>query len=192
MLIKSQASIIRSYLVVYLLAFSMLLLPSHAHADKFSEDQIKAVFLFNFAEFIRWPTNAFSDVNAPFRFCALTDQTPIIQALISVIREESQNGRPLLFRLIKPIGTLNINDINTCQILFLHEQELAQAPTLTLSLKGSPTLTVSDADNFIDQGGMIALTRTIRRLRPIINNKRLQLSGLKASSKLLQLAKITE
>ena len=192
MLIRSLPRIRIPLLVIYTLAFSFLLLPTHTHADKISEEQIKAVFLFNFAGFIRWPDDAFSDANAPFHFCALTDQTPIIQALNSVITGESINGRSLVFRLIDPIDELNMDEIYTCQILFLHKQELSQFTTLTQTLAGSPILTVSDDDDFTRKGGMIALTRTVRRLRPIINNKRLQQAGLKASSKLLQLAKITE
>ena len=176
-------------LKIYVLAFSLLFLPPKIYADKFPEDQIKAVFLFNFAAFIRWPAQTFSNANAPFHFCALTNKTPIIQSLISVIMDESQNDHPLIFQLIKSIETPNIH---TCQILFLHKQEVALIPALIQSLKGFPILTVSDDDDFIDKGGMIALTRTVRRLRPIINNKRLQHAGLKASSKLLQLAKIIE
>lgn len=192
MLIKCLLQAKGKALAVYALAFILLLFAPHTYADKFSEDQIKAVFLFNFAGFIRWPVDAFSDTKSPFRFCALTSQTPIIQALNSVITGESINGRQLVFQLIKPIDELKKDDIHTCQILFLHKMELTQFAPLIQAIKNYPILTVSDDDDFTSKGGMIALTRTIRRLRPIINNKRLQQANLKASSKLLQLAKIAE
>lgn len=177
-----------------LLAWVLILctLTSHAHAENFSENQIKAVFLFNFAGFIRWPGDAFTDTESPFHFCALSDQTPIIQSLIQVINGESQQGRKLVFKLIEPSADLTINDVRICQILFFHQQEFEQFPLLVQALNGSRILTVSDAEDFIDEGGMISLIHSDRRLRPMIHNKRLQQAGLKASSKLLQLAKIVE
>ncbi len=192
MWVKLIANITGKPQLLLILTVSLLLLTPHTHAEKFSEDQIKAVFLFNFAGFIRWPGDAFSDTEASFHFCALNDQTPIIQSLIQVINGESQQGRKLMFKLLKSVDDLSVYDINTCQILFFHRQELEQFSLLAQTLNKSPILTVSDTENFIDEGGMIALIHSDHRLRPMIHNKRLQQTGLKASSKLLQLAKIVE
>ena len=190
--VKFIANITGQSSLLQALALSLFLLTTHAQAEKFSEDQIKAVFLFNFATFIRWPDDAFIATDTPFHFCALTDQTPIIQSLIQVISGESHQGRKLVFKLIKPLDDLNMDDVSTCQILFFHPQELEQFSLLVQALSQFRILTVSDAENFIEKGGMVALIHTDHRLRPMIHNKRLQQSGLKASSKLLQLAKIVE
>lgn len=192
MLVRFITNITSKSLLLHALTLSVFLFTPYAHAKKFPADEVKAVFMLNFAHYIRWPNDTFSNTVTPFHFCALSDQTPIIQSLIQVIHGESRQGRPLAFKLLNPLGSLNIDLIKACQILFFHEQELGQFFTLLPILQKSHILTISDTDNFIENGGMITLIHSEQRLRPMIHNNRLQQVGLKASSKLLQLAKIAK
>ncbi|HEV2691498.1 MAG TPA: YfiR family protein, partial [Verrucomicrobiae bacterium] len=52
------------------------------------EYQIKATFLFNFAQFIDWPTTAFTATNAPFSIGILGDD-PFGGYLDEMVRGES-------------------------------------------------------------------------------------------------------
>ena len=51
-----------------------------AVADDFSENEGKAVFLYNFARFINWPQDVRQDPAKPFRYCVLDDElVPLLQ-----------------------------------------------------------------------------------------------------------------
>ena len=51
-------------------------------------------------------------------------------------------------------------------------------------------LTVGDRMEFLDRGGMVALTLQNNRIVPVIHTDRLRQAGLRASSKLLRLARL--
>ena len=154
---------------------------------EFSEDQIKAVYLFNFAAFIRWPDNAFSENPDTFYFCALTDQSPVIAILRKVINGETARGRKLVVRVIN-----NQDDLKNCQLLYFQASEKSRLVGFLPKLKGRNILTVSDADGFAERDGMISIIRHAKRLRPVINIQRLERAGLKASAKLLRLAFVVD
>src|SRR5881296_3853751 len=59
-----------------------------------AEYQIKAVFLFNFAQFVDWPTNAFSEAQAPLVIGVLGED-PFGVYLDETVRGEKVNNRPV-------------------------------------------------------------------------------------------------
>ncbi len=165
----------------------LFLLIHPVHGAKFTEDQIKAVYLFNFAEFIRWPDSAFSEHSEVFHFCALNEQSPIIDILKKAIHGETARGRKLVFRHVN-----NQKDLKGCQLLFFQAGEQAKLIGLLPELKGKNVLTVGDTEDFVDLGGMIAITRQNRRIHPVINVQRLNQADLKASAKLLRLSSVVD
>src|ERR1700704_1156281 len=56
------------------------------------EYQVKAVFLFNFAQFVDWPPQSFEDAAAPFVIGVL-GMDPFGSALEGAVRGESLDGR---------------------------------------------------------------------------------------------------
>lgn len=171
--------------IVWFFLLSATLQP--AHGAEFTEDQIKAVYLFNFAEFIRWPDSAFSEIPEAFHFCALDEQSPIIRILKKVIIGETARGRKLVFRRIN-----NQDDLKGCHLLYFQAGEHSKLTRLLPELKGRNILTVGDTKDFADRGGMIGIARRNRHLHPVINVQRLKQAGLKASAKLLRLASIVD
>ena len=63
-------------------------------AARASEYQVKAVFLFNFAQFVDWPASAFPDATAPLVIGVLGDD-PFGPYLDETVRGETVRGRPL-------------------------------------------------------------------------------------------------
>src|SRR5580692_3792840 len=61
------------------------------------EYQIKAVFLFNFAQFVQWPETNFSGADAPFCIGVLGDD-PFDAFLDETVRGETVKGHPLVVR----------------------------------------------------------------------------------------------
>src|SRR6266581_1404363 len=69
--------------------------PAPAQNVPAPEYQVKAIFLFNFAEFVDWPTNAFPTADSPLVIGVL-GVDPFGVHLDATVRDEKINGRPLL------------------------------------------------------------------------------------------------
>jgi hypothetical protein len=65
------------------------------------EYQLKAVFLFNFAQFVEWPPEAFPDAQAPLVIGVLR-RDPFGAYLDETVRGETMNNRPLVTAMLWP------------------------------------------------------------------------------------------
>jgi hypothetical protein len=77
------------------------------------EYQIKAVFLFNFAQFVEWPPAAFRDSNSPLVIGVLGDN-PFGTYLDETVRDEKVGNRPLEVQRYQ-----RVDEIKTCHVLFI-------------------------------------------------------------------------
>ena len=148
------------------------------------EYQLKAAFLFNFAKFFEWPTDAFESAKAPISICVFRHD-PFGGALEEVIREKAINNRELQARRIN-----EPSELKTCQLVFVSDREGRQLPEILNSLKGSSALVVGEGADFADRGGAIQFFLENNKLRFAINVDAIQRARLQASSKLLALARI--
>jgi len=156
---------------------------SHA-AQVAKEYQIKAVFLYNFANFIRWPRSAFTNSQAPFNICILGED-PFQQGINVMVENEEVKGHAVKIQRLD-----NVKNADRCQILFISQSERFDLDQILSSLQQRPILTVSDMKNFVTQGGMIQFFEQNRRVRFYIAIDTLKEAGLKASVNLLRIAKI--
>jgi hypothetical protein len=148
------------------------------------EYQIKAVFLYNFPQFVEWPATAFPEDAAPLVIGVLGDD-PFGPYLDDIVRGEQVNNRRLTVqRYDTP------KDISACQILFVSRSEGRNLERTLAALKGTTVLTVSDADRFAERGGMIQLITENGKIHLRINVEAARASGLTISSKLLRSAQI--
>lgn len=148
------------------------------------EYQIKAVFLFNFAQFIEWPPTAFADPQAPLVIGVLGDD-PFGPHLENTVRGETIGIRPLAVRRFK-----RVEEIDQCHILFVSQSEAKRLDRIVAALRGRAILTVGDAEGFATQGGMIRLVTEKNKIRLRINLDAAKAAGLVVSSKLLRPAEI--
>jgi len=79
-------------------------------------------------------------------------------------------------------------DLQQLHLLFIRSSEKEQIGAIIDSLRGAPVLTVSDADGFLETGGMINLVVRNNKVRWAINRTALNSAGLQLNAKLLQLA----
>lgn len=156
-----------------------------ANDEKPSEYLVKATFLYNFANFVEWPPEAFAGPDAPVVVCIL-GQDPFGDALVA-IADKKAGDRPLVVRLCD-----NMEDIGKCQILFVSPSEKSRLSEIFSRLREKACLTVSDLDGFAGSGGMIGFFIVENKVRFEINLSAVRPSGLKISSRLLKLARITE
>src|SRR3981189_3227401 len=66
-------------------------------ADAPTENQVQAVFLFNFSRFVEWPAQAFAAPNDPF-VIGIVGSDPLGARLDEAVRNEQINGHPLTVR----------------------------------------------------------------------------------------------
>jgi hypothetical protein len=150
------------------------------------EYQIKAVFLFNFAQFVKWPPAAFARANQPFCIGVLGDD-PFDSFLEETVKGEKVNGHPLAVRRYG-----RVEDVKDCQILFISRSESQRIEKIIAGLKGKNILTVGDVEGFIQKGGAIRFFTEKRKIRFKINPEVTKRVNLSISSKMLRLAEIAE
>ena len=149
-----------------------------------SEYQVKAAFLFNFAKFVEWPPNSFSDASAPLRICVF-GQDPFGQELRDITNEKTVNGRKL-----EVSNVADLQQARKCQILFISSSEKKRTQQILAGLSGMGVLTVGDTKGFAEQGGMINFVLENDRVQFEVSRKAAEQAGLKISSKLLSVAKL--
>ena len=148
------------------------------------EYQVKAAFLYNFAQFVEWPPVVFPEVQSPLVIGVLGDD-PFGGYLDDLVREEKVNGRPLVVQRYHTIV-----EIKTCHVLFICQSEIDQLEQILAGLKGRNILTVGDGERFASRGGMIRFVTEQNRIRLRINVEAAKVANLTISSKLLRLAEI--
>jgi hypothetical protein len=163
---------------------ALLLIAAPVWAAPPSEYQVKAVFLFNFAQFVEWPARASPDAQAPF-VIGILGKDPFGPDLEAVVRGETIAGHPLVIERYR-----NIGELHDCNILFIARTEMAQLPHILDVLKGRSILTVTDADDGDPRGVMIQLVTRGNRIRLRIDVGAARAGNLVISSKLLRPAEI--
>jgi hypothetical protein len=149
-----------------------------------TEYQVKAVFLFNFAQFVDWPADAFSGPATPLVIGVLGDD-PFGDFLDQTVRHEHLGGRPFQVRRYQ-----SVDEIKTCHILFISRPDGNRPEEILAGLKHRPLLTVSDADGFAQRGGMIRFVTDRSRIRLQLNLEAAAAAHLTISSKLLRVAEL--
>ncbi len=151
-----------------------------AHGADFSEYQVKAAWVANFTQFVKWPAKAFPDAAAPFQIGILGDD-PFGGALDTLVQGQSVAGRKIVIRRAR-----KAEDVKNCQIVFISKSENASIAELIGALQGA-ILTVGESEQFIRHGGVIGIRLEGTRLRLAINAEAARRAGLHLSSLLQDL-----
>lgn len=158
----------------------------NACGQAIDEYQVKAAFLYNFAKFVAWPSQAFKSPQDPMLVCVL-GHNPFGSALEDVIRGKSIEGRAFVFRQVS-----DAEQASACQILFVSSLEGKHFRSLWGSLKPAGILTVGETQGFAAEGGVINFKLDDGRVRFEINIDSAEHQQLHISSKLLSLAQIVK
>jgi hypothetical protein len=157
--------------------------PVDLRAAAYSVPQVQAVFLFNFAQFVKWPAKAFPDAGSPMTIGVL-GANPFGGALDNTVRGETVAGRRMAVKYSR-----RAEDLKGCQIVFVSKSEAGRIGSILKTYQGSPILMVSDIPRFCEQGGMIHFIIEGGRVKFSINSQSAKNADLQVSSKLLRLAK---
>lgn len=158
--------------------------PARAQDPSASEYQVKAVFLYNFAQFVSWPAETLADSTAPIVIGVLGDD-PFGAILDNTLRNERLGARPFEVRRFQTAA-----EVTDCHILFISGGRNVRPDQQLASFTHRPILTVSEASRFAQRGGMIGFVMDRNHVRLQINLEAAQAAGLTISSKLLRVADV--
>jgi len=148
-----------------------------------SEYQVKAIFLYNFTQFIDWPESAFKNSDDPFVIGIIGDD-PFGSYLDEAVAGEKIGTHPI--RVKRYIGLRTSYD---CQMLYINSKDQEWVSNILSSVDGKNILTVGDAVSFNQLGGIIRFFNEESKIHFEINVARSKAARLTISSKLLSLAK---
>lgn len=154
-----------------------------AQGNASGEYQVKAAFLYHFAQFVDWPAAAFKDADSPLVYCTVGED-PFHGALDASLSGKVIGGRPFRVQHLK-----QAQEAQGCQVLFIGALEKKIVSAALANLKRNAVLTVGESENFAQEGGMIGFFLEDDKVRFEINLSAAEQANLKISARLLALAK---
>ena len=148
------------------------------------EYDLKAAFLFNFAQFVEWPPEAFPEASTPFVIGVLGDD-PFGKSLDEIVAHETIRNRRIVI-----LRHRDVQEISTCHILYIGASETPRLNHILTALGSRHILTVGETDLFTKHSGIIQFLIVDNRLRLRINVEAAKMAKISISSQLLRQAEI--
>jgi YfiR/HmsC-like len=163
---------------LWMLMIEAIAFSATAASDSAAEATVKAAFVYNFAKFVEWQTDASNSV----KIC-LTGVDDELAASMTGLE-----GKTVQTRAVSVRRDIKASDLDACHILLVGP---GGRPVAEAARGKAGLLTVSDVRGFAASGGIIELFVEDGRMRFEINTRAAQRAGLRISSQLLKLAKFT-
>lgn len=168
-------------LVILSLAGFSLAPQAQAPPSSPPENEVKAAYLINFGRFLRHRAPPVPP-RSSFDICIL-GQDPIGHSLDDIAAHEAISNLPVHVRRLA-----DVTDAKGCSIVFITAGDSDEVRENLALLSGSDALTVSDATNFLDRGGMIQFLLIQNHVRFSVNLNAVNRAHLVLSSELLRVA----
>jgi len=192
---------IKIYSLVFLFTFGPVL--AYAREDsapvRYGEHQVKAAFLYNFAQFTDWPQSKIAEPNTIT--IGLLGEHPFENAFDPIKNKTVKDKRLIIkdlgrFRQSFPqdaAGKLEfanyIEQLKKCHLLFICDSERENFKAIIEAVKGYNVLTVGETEDFLEFGGIITFIPGTEKVVFEVNQKVCEQEGLKISSQVLRLAR---
>ncbi|TAN44782.1 MAG: YfiR family protein [Nitrospirae bacterium] len=160
---------------------------SYVEDKRVGEYELKAVYLYNFLQFVYWPEPVRAQAKDGVMTIGIVGSSPFGTALDELKKSIRENGmKPV--RIVQYGPYADDMNLTSCNLLFVGPSEKRNFHKIIASLKNAPVLTVGDTENFIAAGGMINLVQDKGKIRWIINRAPVEKAGLRLSSQILGIA----
>ncbi len=173
----------RASFLALLLAI-LLPAPHSAGAKLTHEYDLKAAFLFHFAQFVQWPAEALPEKNTPLTI-GILGEDPFGKSLDEMVANESVGGHKLLVRRFQ-----RVSQADSCHILFVSSSEKSRLDEVLSRVGRRSILTVGETKDFAQRSGIIGFVVAEKRLRLAVNLAAANAAKLTISSKLLRQSEI--
>jgi hypothetical protein len=155
--------------------------PQHTVTQEYD---LKAAFIFNFAQFVDWPAEVFVDRGMPIVIGILGDD-PFGGSLDAIVSGETIRNRPLVVQRYH-----TVEQADSCHILFISSSEAVKLEHIIKALGHRSILTIGETKDFTNHSGIIGFEVFQKRLRLRINLGAAHDARLTISSKLLRQAQV--
>ncbi len=153
-------------------------------SGQYSEYEIKAAYIFNFAKFIEWPQSDNSPKDTIVLGIYKNDP-------YGIILEKTMIGRKANGKAWKILRINRISEVDNCHILFFSDIGKYELGIILDRVKSKHILCIGDEiDGFCEIGGIVNFTPQFSQNQFEINNKVANQQGIIINPKLLKLAKI--
>jgi hypothetical protein len=149
-------------------------------AESYSEDAVKAAFLYRFTGYVDWPAQAAAD---PQFTIAVLDADGVAAELGRLLQNRQIQNRPAQVRSIR-----NLRELDGAQMLYIGGSHRDDLRRLIARVAGRPVLVVTSADGGLDAGSSVNFLLIDQRVRFEISLDAAQGSGLRVASELLAVA----
>lgn len=164
--------------IVLLLFLTALGFSGTVRGQSAEEFQVKAVFIYNFTQFVQWPAESFATPEDPF-IIGVVGENVFGKYLEEAVAGEHYHSRPIVVQYYN-----SLREAGKCHILYVGRTQRAK-----LNIEG-PVLTIGESGDFMDQKGLLRFYKEGGKVRIEINQAAATGAGLTISSKLLRLATI--
>lgn len=152
-----------------------------AHAQ-FSESEVKAAFIFNIAKYVEWSAASLPE-GKNLRVCFLAADASPGELAEALARHA---GKSIRGHALEVLDGTRIDSLRPCHVAVVDARTADRERILG---EERDILTVSDSQDFIDQGGMIGLVIAESRVGFEANLASARRAGIRLPAQLLKLAR---
>jgi hypothetical protein len=162
-------------------AIAMLSMPAQAqNADRYSEDAVKAVFLYRFTGFIDWPRSA--QPAAEFRI-AILDADGVADALDRLLAGRSIKDRPARVYKIR-----RAQELGAADMVYVGSPRTEELAAIAVVVADRPILIVSSESGALEHGSAVNFLLVDQHVRFEVSLAAASRAGLRISSDMLSVA----
>ena len=145
-----------------------------SHANQYTPEQVKSVYLFRIANFIHWHNEKAMDA---IHYCI--EDSREVKATFSMLT----HGKAVRGLAIE---TSDPKSQSHCDIVFVS----GNLGDINIEEYPKHALTVSDVDGFTTIGGMIQLESVNNRIRPVINTNNIKQAPFRIGASLMRVSRV--
>ena len=180
---KRKCVLIFVWILVSVLASILFFAPLQALEG--TEDEVKGAMLVQFIRFVKWPDSTMAGPNGTI-VIGIIDENGLM-AVLDVI--EGRTIRDWRIHLKRP---RSVEEALECHVLYMSGNKHTEYMEILRAVSDRPILTVGEAPDFIQSGGVVRFYKEKQRIRFEINPAAASRANLKISAKLLEIARLVE
>ena len=143
------------------------------------EYDVKAVFLYNFARYVRWP----EALEPEGLTIVVFGESPIVPPLQEISGKKAAGRTPLVVRQCLELGR-----IGRPRILFIARSAVSKIDGILEEVGGTDVLMVGETEGLVARGVAINFVERDGTIKFEVSERRLKEAGIQVSSQLLKLA----
>jgi hypothetical protein len=141
--------------------------------------QVMAAYLYKFGNYIEWPEEVFANTSSPITI-GVVDAPELADELKRMVKGRTVGGRHILIRRLEPDDPKS--GVN---VLFIGGSDTDHLAAVLAEARTQPILTVTTAENGLDQGSIINFVVVDGKLRFEVSEQAAGESKLNISARLL-------